>query len=207
MVFMKKKSSSLRKPSTSPTHKGLIMFKRFYSQSITKNLFQLFPKTTKSKPHFQIDLKSLRKEYRTLQQQLHPDINHQTNDSQSSLLNKAYSTLKSSLLRSQHILQLNGIDLTKDDISQKYSLQDKQLLFEILDIHETLENITDEMELESIKLENDERIAKSEELLDSLFQNNQFDKAAVETIRLKYWYNINNAIKNWAPDKPIQLTH
>lgn len=191
-----------------------MLFKRLLSsQSIPKNLFQLFPKTTNSQVQFKIDLRSLRKEYRSLQQQLHPDsnIDHSKeikyDDSQSSLLNKAYSTLKSSLLRSQHILQLNGIDLQQDEVSKKYSLQDKQLLFEILDIHENLETVGDESELEIVKKENDERIKESEDLLNNYFTNNQFEQAAVETIRLKYWWNIDNAIKNWEPGKPIQLTH
>lgn len=162
---------------------------------------------------FQIDPKSLRKEYRSLQQQLHPDsnISHDDSlkydDSKSSLLNKGYSTLKSSLLRSQHILELNGIDLSKDEVSKKYSLKDGELLFEILDIHENLENVNNEQELEPVKLENDERIAKSEAILNDLFNKQDYETAAVETIRLRYWWNIDNAIKNWEPGKPINLTH
>lgn len=193
-----------------------LIFKRFLSsrpQSIT-NFFTLFPKTTNSKIFFKIDPKSLRKEYRSLQQQLHPDsnISHDDtipkyDDSQSSLLNKAYSTLKSSLLRSQHILALNGIDLSKDEVSKEYSLKDRELLFEILDIHENLENVNNENELEPVKQENDERIEKSEDTLNELFNNKDYENAAVETIRLRYWWNIDNAIKNWEPGKPINLTH
>ncbi len=192
-----------------------LLFKRFQSVKAPQitNFFKLFPKTTHSKILFQIDPKSLRKEYRSLQQQLHPDsnISHDDSikydDSKSSLLNKGYSTLKSSLLRSQHILELNGIDLSKDEVSKKYSLKDGELLFEILDIHENLENVNNEQELEPVKLENDERIAKSEAILNDLFNKQDYETAAVETIRLRYWWNIDNAIKNWEPGKPINLTH
>jgi len=193
-----------------------LIFKRLLNTNTTTNFFKLFPKTTGSQINFKIDLKTLRKEYRNLQTKLHPDSNIQHDieqnkqhfdDSQSSLLNKGYSTLKNSLLRSQHILELHDIDLSKDDISKKYSLKDKELLFEILDNHETLENVTNEEELNDLKMENDSRILQSEEILQQLFNENDYENAAVETIRLRYWSNIDNAIKNWEPGKPINLTH
>ncbi|CCH44510.1 DnaJ subfamily A member 3, mitochondrial [Wickerhamomyces ciferrii] len=195
-----------------------MLFKRLMSSTVSRraptNLFQLFPKTfPNAQIRFRVDQKSLRKEYRLLQQESHPDsnIDHGSelkyDDSTSSLLNKAYSTLKDSLARSQHILELNGIDLKQDEISKKYSTKDHELLFDILDIHENLENVSNETELEKLKEENDERIESSEDSLEQFFKDQNYEDAAVETIRLKYWWNIDNAIKNWEPGKPVNLTH
>lgn len=193
-------------------YRDMLRFARLLSTKSTKNLFQLFPKTCPSQPPvFTVDKRSLRKEFRTLQQQLHPDSNVETvnyDDAQSSLLNKAYNTLKSPLLRAQHLLELQaGIDLSADGVSQEYSSQDKTLLFEILEIHEQLESAESEEEIESLKMENNKRIMENEELLNDLFQKHEYQQAALETIKLKYWTNIDNAIKNWEPGKPVNLTH
>jgi molecular chaperone HscB len=110
-------------------------------------------------------------------------------------LNKAYITLKSPLTRAQYLLELHGIDLTNETGTQEYT--DQATLFDVLDIHESLESIDDEEELTKYKQENDERIKESVKKLEELFGSEQWDQAARECIKLKYWMNIDNAVKNW----------
>ncbi|ODV97604.1 hypothetical protein PACTADRAFT_21907, partial [Pachysolen tannophilus NRRL Y-2460] len=184
--------------------------------------YKLFPNTfpngSAGSP-FLIDLKKLRKEYRTLQQENHPDILHgsvqltssspeEQADQTSMIINKAYSTLTSSLKRAQFLLKKNAnIDLNDDDSTKDYQFKDKSLLMQILEIHEELENISNEEELNQLKISNDERIANTEKKLDQLFKEKNYEDAALETVKLKYWFNIENAIKNWEPGKAVNLTH
>lgn len=188
--------------------------------------YKLFPKTFPEGSSFKVDLKKLRKEYRALQQDVHPDMLHgsvQLNNSSStssteppqdikdevsSVLNKAYSTLKSSLPRAQYILKTKAdIDLTNDDQIKEFQFKDKNLLLFILELHEELENITKEEELVDLKRQNDLRIASTELELLLLFDRQEYQQAALELVKLKYWYNIANAIKNWEYGKPVNLTH
>lgn len=138
----------------------------------------------------------------------------------SKVLNRAYATLKSPLTRSQHYLALQGIDVTNDDsagneaetsnannLFKKIASSDQELLLMILDIHEQLESCGDYEELKQLKKENDERIEQSENLLDELYKSNNLERATVETIKLNYWFNIKNAIKEWEPGKRVNLTH
>lgn len=72
-----------------------------------------------------IDMQALEAQYRQLQNQWHPDRKAGASDSEkleaiqrTSLLNDAYSTLKSPLLRAAHLLQLNGVDTNSHAQSQ-----------------------------------------------------------------------------------------
>ncbi|ODV75802.1 J-type chaperone JAC1 [Cyberlindnera jadinii NRRL Y-1542] len=166
------------------------------------NLFEVFPSTF-SKPQFVVNERKLRKEYRQLQQQQHPDLTKNEDDTQSSLLNKAYTTLKSPLTRAQYLLKLQGVDLSDETDSQKYSQPD--VLFQVLDIHEALESVDKEEELGAFKRENDERIRQSVAQLEELFGSGDYEQAARETVKLKYWVNVDNAIKNW--DGSVTVMH
>lgn len=200
-------------------------FIRFISNSSEKiNYYKLFPKTFPSGPPpastFNIDSKKLRKEYRLLQSTNHPDLKNELNKTQkiesaekkaefsSSFINKAYETLSDPLKRSQYILELNSnIDLANDEVGKKLQFQDKTMLLEMMEIHERLENIMNEKDLEDMKNENNIKIEKLCETLNELFQKKDYDNAALVTIRLKYCYNIKNALKEWEAGKPIHLTH
>ncbi|CAI2189011.1 17562_t:CDS:2, partial [Funneliformis geosporum] len=86
-------------------------------------------------PSYNIDSGQLRKNFLLLQQLVHPD-SYSTKDrneynyaqQQSSLINKAYQVLRDPLLRAKYMLQLNNVS-----ISESESLQDPELLMEILD--------------------------------------------------------------------------
>ncbi|QPG73613.1 hypothetical protein FOA43_000925 [Brettanomyces nanus] len=182
--------------------------------------YRLFPKTfprgaPPSSP-FMIEDRKLRKEYRKLQALNHPDLINRLNQNggsevthtSSSLINKAYDTINDPLKRSQYLLNLNAnIDLTSDEATHKYEFADQDTLMRILEIHENLEEMTNQKEAEKFRRENQIRINESIEKLDILYSKKDYEAIAMETIRLKYWYNIKNVLKDWLPGKPINLTH
>ncbi|VEU21689.1 DEKNAAC102448 [Brettanomyces naardenensis] len=193
------------------------------SSSPVVNYYGLFPNTFPNgappSSSFIINPRQLRKEYRKLQAVNHPDLISKLNKSgedtdetvhlSSSLINKAYDTINDPLKRSQYLLKLNAnIDLTSDEATHKYEFADQSTLMKILDIHESLENITNEEEVEKSKEENEQRIEQSVKALNDLYKEDaDYDAIALETIRLKYWWNIKNALKEWQPGQPVNLTH
>lgn len=181
--------------------------------------YELFPRTfPEKKPSWTIDQPALRKEYRSLQAQHHPDMissngaanNVIENDGgdQSSLLNKAYHTLKDPLLRSQYVLKVVcGVDLTQEQVAQKIMQSNPSLLMQVLDTHEQLEEMENEEDVRTIEQENKQRIKGIESQLKDCFEQKQYDEAARMTVELKYWVNLAKAIREWEPGKPVTLTH
>ncbi|ODQ77646.1 hypothetical protein BABINDRAFT_9984 [Babjeviella inositovora NRRL Y-12698] len=185
----------------------------------TQNYFQLFPKTfpggrfPPATSYKDVDLKKLRKEFRALQAQHHPDIlgslsddtvlSEAASEDVSTLLNKAYNTLKEPLSRAQYIIKTTipqeiQIDLTNDaDLAKKILTKDKTFLMDVLDIHENLECITKEAELAEFKRENDTRMQESIARIDAFFQAKDYESAIYECAKFKYWCNIDDAVRNW----------
>ncbi|RIB07503.1 Co-chaperone HscB, C-terminal oligomerization domain-containing protein, partial [Gigaspora rosea] len=160
-------------------------------------------------PAFDIDLGQLRINYLKFQQRVHPDRYGNKNEAKyahaqqySSLINKAYQTLRDPLSRAKYILQLNDIS-----ISESESLEDPELLMKILDTRERLEEATDENEAKNIKDESEVRINEIITKLTQAFKSNDLVQAKVLTIRLQYWYNIREAAIEWEPGKPIEIHH
>lgn len=215
-----------------PLRRVLASVARHASDASAKNCFQLFPKTFPGggppKDLFLVDLRTLRKEFRQLQSQHHPDIlapggNNQTGtNGQSSLINRAYSVVKNPYTRVAHTIELlhpKHFDITVDETSRQLieqlkarrdsDLDYEELLMTVLDAHEALEMAAHESDLDALQTRNDERIAACEGRVAELLQASPVDweKTIAEAIRLKYWANIANGIKEWEQDKPVLLTH
>lgn len=198
------------------------------------NLFSCFPKAfpNQGPPHdpFQINLNLLRREYRSLQSLSHPDKSHSIDanasadaSNASSVINRAYTILKNPYLRAAHAVHLHHpqhIDVTQDDVSKAFlssvhensgeeALEYKQMLLQVLDAHESLEFANSESDLHALTLENNKRIDESQDRVQECFQRSKvpWDALVLEVIRLKYWVNIDNAIREWEPGTPILLTH
>lgn len=189
---------------------GAIRSSAFFQRRLLSNYFELFPQTfTDKKPSWQVDQAKLRKEYRSLQAQFHPDVvANGSNEDQSSLLNKAYHILKSPLTRSQYLIKvLDDIDLTNDEVKKQITHSDPELLMKIIDTHEELSECTEEDEVRSIEKENKSRMKDIEIQLDTAFANSDYKTAIKLTVELKYWTNLALAIKEWAPGKRIELIH
>ncbi|GEQ70066.1 hypothetical protein JCM33374_g3742 [Metschnikowia sp. JCM 33374] len=201
--------------------------------------FHLFPKSFPSggppKDSFVTNLRSLRREYRALQSEHHPDVvmgssvlSESTtgtcaNDGASSAINEAYSTLRNPYTRAAYVIRLqhpDHVDITQDDVSKSFiaglqnsskeqSLNYKTLLMTVLEAHEALESAASEEDLSALEEENTSRIRQSEQDLDALLAASpvSWEDFIIETIKLKYWVNIANGIKDWEPGKPVLLTH
>lgn len=191
------------------------MLRPLRSSRWVSNYYNLFPKTFPTqKPQWDINLNTLRKEYRSLQQKIHPDLNHTDienvhdikDDTHSSQLNKAYETLRDPLLRSQYILKLTqNVDLTDDNTVLES--RDPELLVNIMEVYEEISEVTEEDELKPIKKQVEETISKIKKDILQSFNDMNYPNAITSTIALKYWTNVLQSIKNWSPDQRIELHH
>ncbi|KAI8369665.1 Co-chaperone HscB, C-terminal oligomerization domain-containing protein [Blakeslea trispora] len=165
------------------------------------NLLQAGEGQEKEKPSFNIDLKALKKRFLTLQQKAHPDSYSQAAKEelgyaqlQSSIINKAYNTLKNPLSRAQYILKQQGIEINESE-----SLNDPELLMEVMEFREELEEVSSEEELKSLKQRNDARYQETVKRLQDAFEQQDYDRAKTLAIELQYWTSILNAIHEWHP--------
>ncbi|KAI1073511.1 Co-chaperone Hsc20 [Whalleya microplaca] len=174
--------------------------------------YDFFPRTLPSGPppagRFVIDVRALRREFLALQGSAHPDLHpaHLKARAQaaSARINEAFRTLESPLLRAQYILHLRGQDVANDETAK---VEDPELLMLVLETREAIEEADEEGDLEDLKAENEERIARSVEELECEFAEDRLEEARRETVRLRYWVNIRESINNWEKGKPIVLEH
>lgn len=78
---------------------------------------------------------------------------------------------------------------------------------EVLDAREEIENAQEEEELEEMKRVNEERIRRSEEVLDEAFRGDNMKVATAEAVRMRYWVNIKESLDAWEKGKPVVLVH
>ncbi|CCF58917.1 hypothetical protein KAFR_0F03210 [Kazachstania africana CBS 2517] len=169
------------------------------SRRMVSTFYEMFPKSFPGgEPSFNVDQSQLRKEYRVLQSQFHPDMvagNGDGADMDSSVVNKAYHVLKEPLSRSQYMIKINkGIDLTED--GQKLEVG-PSILMEVIEINERLadDSISND-EIARIKQENDDRMDAIVNKLRDCFEQEDYSTAVELTMELKYWTNLSNTIKN-----------
>ncbi|KAK3330774.1 hypothetical protein B0H66DRAFT_74316 [Apodospora peruviana] len=192
--------------------------------------YALFPDTLPQGPPpsgpFQIDLSSLRREFLRLQAASHPDFHHSGGSTQSSdeisarrraevtssLINAAYKTLSSPLLRAQYLLhELYGVDLAGDESGQEAGdAADAEVLTTVLEAREKIEEAEREEDLVELRKENEERIKLAEERMGKALEKDgpqEVEEAKKEAVRLRYWVNIRESVDNWEKGKPVVLQH
>ncbi|KAI1088167.1 Co-chaperone Hsc20 [Rostrohypoxylon terebratum] len=183
------------------------------SPAPAKSHYDLFPQTLPQGPppagSFAIDLRALRREFLTLQATAHPDLAppgpaKRSAEAVSARINEAYKTLSSPLLRAQYLLQLHGHDVANEETAK---VEDPGLLMLVLETREAIEEAGSEEELEPLRVENEERIRASEERLGELFREGDVQGAREEVVRLRYWCNIRDTIRDWERGKPVVLQH
>ncbi|SAM00118.1 hypothetical protein [Absidia glauca] len=110
-----------------------------------------------SDPTFDVDAKTLKRHFLKLQQVAHPDSysnaskrEHKYAEIQSSLLNKAYQTLKDPLARAHYMLGQHGME-----VNEAESLHNPVLLMDVMEVREELEEAETEEDVERIKQAND----------------------------------------------------
>ncbi|KAG5416987.1 hypothetical protein I9W82_004618 [Candida metapsilosis] len=202
---------------------ALPITRRWLSTEATPSYFKLFPHNF---PHggppkdpFYINERQLRKEYRTLQGSNHPDVSSDT--IASSNINQAFTHLRNPYLRLAHLIKLmHGVDITDDAVSKSMiakfqnasdanAMAYKAMLLQVMEAHEQLEFAEQEQELDELEEENNDRIKQAEEKIESELKKDpiNWDELITDAIKLKYWVNIQNGIKDWEPGKPVHLTH
>ena len=86
-------------------------------------------------------------------------------------------------------------------------LNDNTLLMEVMEAREAVEEVEDEEQLTEIRAENNGRIEDSVHVLEDAFRDNDFEKAAQEAIKLRYWVNIEESIQGWEKGKGGGILH
>ncbi|KAH8893844.1 Co-chaperone Hsc20, partial [Thozetella sp. PMI_491] len=186
--------------------------------------YALFPETLPAGPPpagpFRVDVRALRREFLRLQAAAHPDFHHAASgasdvqaasraraEAASALINEAYKTLSSPLLRAQYLLrELHDADLAGDEAGAAAEA-DPELLGLVLEAREAIEEAADERDLAELQRENDERIRLAEEGLEAAFCTGDISAAKAEAVRLRYWTNIKQSLEDWENGKPVVLQH
>lgn len=78
---------------------------------------------------------------------------------------------------------------------------------EVLDTREEIEDAEEEEDLKELRLDNDDRIRKSEGILEKAFKEDDVATAKGEAVRLRYWINIKESLDAWEKGKPVVLVH
>ncbi|AEO54472.1 hypothetical protein MYCTH_2297084 [Thermothelomyces thermophilus ATCC 42464] len=126
----------------------------------------------------------------------------------SALINAAYKTLSSPLLRAQYLLREQyGVDLEADERGAQSGAPDPELLMTVLEAREAIEEAEREEDLEEVAAANEARIGESERLVGEALESGDVEAAKEEAVRLRYWVNIRESVRNWEKGKPVVLQH
>jgi molecular chaperone HscB len=114
----------------------------------------------------------------------------------SALINEAFRTLANPLLRAQYLLFLKGVNAADDE---RAKVEDPELLLEVMEAREAIEEAHSEGVLHGVREANDDRIRKSEAVLEEAFRVDDLPTAVEETVRLRYWVGIKESLDHWEP--------
>jgi molecular chaperone HscB len=143
------------------------------------NYFELLGLPTQ----FALDEAALHRAYIQKQQVVHPDRKDSTNIALSMDVNQAYQTLKSPLLRAQHLLALHGLKVN----SEKDSFApDNTLLMEIMELREAQQEAVDADSINALSRQVKGQFQSALAGMQKAFAENKLDDAAKQAIRLRY---------------------
>ncbi|EKM61045.1 uncharacterized protein PHACADRAFT_51528, partial [Phanerochaete carnosa HHB-10118-sp] len=148
---------------------------------------------------FDVDPMDLKHRFRELQRNIHPDKwSAKGKDAQevavelSSAVNKAYSTLLNPYTRAEYILQLEDIH-----IGESESLNDPELIMEVMEAREELESAESREDVERIREENQEKIDELVPELSAAVIVKDWGTVKNATVKLKYLQGIGAAAEAW----------
>lgn len=157
-----------------------------------------------------VDPSALKASWRRAQALSHPDRMYGKTEEeqkisaiQSSLLNKAYETLLDPLSRAHYLIERVGLEVPQESDS----LEDPELLMEVMDLRESLEEAESEEEVEGIALANQEHYDRAVKELGECFEKEDYERARRVVTELRYWSNIRKVCKEWQPGQRIELSH
>jgi len=151
---------------------------------------------------FKVDGKQLTHRFRKLQQTVHPDAWSAMGEEElsaaanlSSLVNRAFKTLQNPVLRVEHILREQGIDLSESE----QTLEDPQLLTQIMESREALDEATSQERVDVIVSEAQDAMKKTTREVEEQCENHRWAELQASAIKLRYLQNILHAAKAWTP--------
>jgi len=158
-----------------------------------QNYFELFSIDV----GFSIDLAVLESTYQQQIAKFHPDKFATHSDKEkslalqnTSLINTAFDTLKSPLLRATYLLELQDIDA----FDEKDTQMDVAFLMNQIELREQLESIEsnkDELELDDFVENISQKVSKNIEQIEQLFVVNDLDKIKNLVRELKFYVQLN----------------
>ncbi|KOS16819.1 J-type co-chaperone JAC1 [Escovopsis weberi] len=178
------------------------------------SLYDLFPLTLPHGPPpsgpFHINPRLLRREFLALQARAHPDL-HPTHakpraEALSAHINHAYRTLAAPLPRAQYLLARRGLDLAGDEAA-RLRAADPHILELAMLAHEEIDDAESKEDIEQAKDRNSQRMRRCEDDLAAAFARDDVNAAVGEAVRLRYLVNIQTALDEWEPGKPVVFIH
>ncbi|SFV81949.1 Chaperone protein HscB [hydrothermal vent metagenome] len=158
-----------------------------------QNYFELFSLEV----NFAIDLTSLERAYQSQISLFHPDNFVTKSDKEksialqnTSLINTAYDTLKSPLLRATYLLELQDINA----FDEKDTQMDMDFLMNQIALREQLESLEvdkDELALDDFIEQVSQKVTQNIEQVKQLFELNEFDKIKNLVRELKFYTQLN----------------
>ena len=119
-------------------------------------------------------------------------------------INEAYQVLRHPLRRAQYLLSLRGVDVVDDETA---TVDDPQLLAQVMDVRELIDDTVDEAALRPLREANDARLQRTIDRLDQAFMEDDLLRAKEETIKLRYWLNVQESLQNWEPGMSPHVQH
>ena len=161
---------------------------------------------------WRIDMLELKNLWRKTMDISHPDrLVHKVHDEQeigsqqSAIVNKAYETLSSPLQRALYLLQRSGVE----SIEEGMAVEDPSLLMEVMELQEALQDAENQEAVDPVGATNQMHIDRVLDALNKAFSDahpntNRIRQLAVE---LRYWTNIDKAVREWQPGQRVELHH
>lgn len=161
---------------------------------------------------WEVDINALKRAWRLKMALTHPDrmVNRsekeqQIGAQQSALINRAYETLLNPLPRAHYLLERYNAP----EVSESDSLEDPELLMEVMELRERLEEAESEEEAAEVRADNMRLLEATVERLASAFESQppDLEEAREAAVQLRYWTNIEKAAREWSPGKRVELQH
>lgn len=161
---------------------------------------------------WRIDQRELKALWRRTMAIAHPDrlVNkdqdeQQLGAQQSAIVNKAYETLDQPLSRALYLLQRAGVE----SVEEGMSVEDPSLLMEVMELQETLQDAEDQATVDQVGAANQEHLRDVLHELDAAFAapHTDTDRIRQLAVQLRYWTNIEKAVREWQPGQRVELHH
>lgn len=141
------------------------------------------------KREYNITDNNLEGKYKDWQKKLHPDLVHSKSEKergyaaeQSALVIDAYRTLSKPLSRALYLLKLEGIH-----VDEEKTINDPELLMEMMEIREAVSDASDSQTLEKIQSQIKAKLETWSDSFQEAFDRKDFDRAVEATQRMRYY--------------------